>query len=142
CRGLGTPGMDQLIDFLSSLHSPAPKKLPESSLRGCSLKSRADDLDQRLKLIKATDARTLARVVRIALDASQSTHSVWLHGDLHPANVLGRGVRMSAVLDWGDLCAGDRAMDCSAIWMLGQQLTDRRRAIRKLYLSPAEIARS
>lgn len=141
-RGLGTPGMDQLIDFLSSLHSPAPKRLPESSLRGCSLKSRAGAVFQRLERLKATDARTLERVFRIGVDAPESTHSVWLHGDLHPGNVLGKGVRIGAVIDWGDLCAGDRAMDCSAIWMFGQQLTDRRRAIRKLYLSPAEIARS
>jgi aminoglycoside phosphotransferase (APT) family kinase protein len=43
---------------------------------------------------------------------------VWVHGDLHPANILVRRGRISGVLDFGDLTAGDPAADLSVRWML------------------------
>ena len=43
---------------------------------------------------------------------------VWLHGDLHTANVLVEGGAISAVLDFGDLTAGDPAVDLAIAWML------------------------
>jgi aminoglycoside phosphotransferase (APT) family kinase protein len=43
---------------------------------------------------------------------------LWIHGDLHPGNLLVNGGRLSAVIDFGDLAAGDPATDLSVIWML------------------------
>jgi aminoglycoside phosphotransferase (APT) family kinase protein len=43
---------------------------------------------------------------------------LWIHGDLHPANLLVSQGRLSAVIDFGDLAAGDPATDLSVIWML------------------------
>ena len=43
---------------------------------------------------------------------------VWLHGDLHPSNMLTRHGELSAVIDWGDLTAGDPATDLAIAWML------------------------
>jgi aminoglycoside phosphotransferase (APT) family kinase protein len=43
---------------------------------------------------------------------------VWLHGDLHPGNLLISGGRLSAVIDFGDLTAGDPAVDLAVAWML------------------------
>jgi aminoglycoside phosphotransferase (APT) family kinase protein len=43
---------------------------------------------------------------------------MWIHGDLHPGNLLGRDGRLSGVLDFGDLTAGDPATDLSIAWML------------------------
>jgi aminoglycoside phosphotransferase (APT) family kinase protein len=43
---------------------------------------------------------------------------LWLHGDLHPANVLVDGGAISAVIDFGDLTAGDRATDLAGAWSL------------------------
>jgi aminoglycoside phosphotransferase (APT) family kinase protein len=43
---------------------------------------------------------------------------VWLHGDLHPANVVVSGGTLSGVIDFGELCAGDPATDLSAAWLL------------------------
>ena len=36
---------------------------------------------------------------------------LWLHGDLHPANLLVRDGRIGGVIDFGDLTAGDPATD-------------------------------
>jgi aminoglycoside phosphotransferase (APT) family kinase protein len=46
---------------------------------------------------------------------------VWLHGDLHPANVLTRGGHLVAVLDFGDLTSGDPATDLAAAWLTFDQ---------------------
>jgi len=43
---------------------------------------------------------------------------VWLHGDLHPANILVNDGQVSGVIDFGDITAGDPASDLSVSWML------------------------
>src|SRR5436305_1105869 len=44
---------------------------------------------------------------------------LWLHGDLHPANVLLRpDGGLAAVLDFGDLGAGDPAVDLAVAWLM------------------------
>lgn len=44
--------------------------------------------------------------------------ALWLHGDLHPANVVVADGTLTGVVDFGELCAGDPATDLSAAWML------------------------
>ncbi len=44
--------------------------------------------------------------------------SLWLHGDLHPANVLTSDGDLCGVVDFGDLCTGDPAFDLAACWIL------------------------
>ncbi|MFD3700301.1 phosphotransferase [Streptomyces sp. NPDC058646] len=41
---------------------------------------------------------------------------VWLHGDLRPGNLLGRGGRLSAVIDFGGVGVGDPDCDTMAAW--------------------------
>jgi aminoglycoside phosphotransferase (APT) family kinase protein len=53
-----------------------------------------------------------------ALSAPLDLPPTWLHGDLHPRNVLVQGDVISGIIDWGDLTAGDCATDLAAIWML------------------------
>jgi aminoglycoside phosphotransferase (APT) family kinase protein len=43
---------------------------------------------------------------------------VWLHGDLLPGNLLVRGGRLSAVIDFGGLGVGDPACDLLPAWTL------------------------
>jgi aminoglycoside phosphotransferase (APT) family kinase protein len=47
-----------------------------------------------------------------------SAPPTWIHGDLHPANVLVDVGELSGVLDFGDLCAGDPAVDLVGAWLL------------------------
>lgn len=44
--------------------------------------------------------------------------ALWLHGDLHPANLLTRDGNFCGVVDFGDMCAGDPACDLAACWIL------------------------
>ena len=36
---------------------------------------------------------------------------MWIHGDLHPANIIINGSMLAAVVDFGDLTGGDPATD-------------------------------
>ncbi|CAO5171664.1 hypothetical protein FAIPA1_310044 [Frankia sp. AiPs1] len=43
---------------------------------------------------------------------------MWVHGDLHPANVVIADGRLAGVVDFGDLFAADPASDLAAAWVL------------------------
>lgn len=54
---------------------------------------------------------------------------VWVHSDLHPANLLTRGGRLTGVVDFGGLGMGDPACDLLPAWtMLTADTRDRFRA--------------
>lgn len=42
----------------------------------------------------------------------------WLHGDLHPANLLVAAGRISGVIDWGTFATGDPATELLVAWMV------------------------
>jgi hypothetical protein len=50
---------------------------------------------------------------------------VWIHGDLHPLNLLVADGRLRAVIDWGDVCAGDPATGFSIAWMVWPDVAHR-----------------
>ena len=111
----------RLASFLSCLHQPAPAGARVNPVRGVPLATRADHLGERLeRLAQTTDAVTPAvrATWRDALAASPSNERLWLHGDLHPLNVLVWQGRITGIIDWGDLTAGDVATDLAAFWML------------------------
>lgn len=43
---------------------------------------------------------------------------VWVHGDLHPLNLLARGGHLTGVIDWGGMGLGDPATDLLIAWTL------------------------
>ncbi len=43
---------------------------------------------------------------------------VWVHGDLHPLNLLAKGDRLCGVIDWGGMGLGDPATDLLIAWTL------------------------
>lgn len=67
-----------------------------------------------------TRSDALEAVWRDALDARPwPGPPVWVHGDLHPANLLlDDAGALTAVLDFGDLTAGDPATDLAVAWMV------------------------
>jgi len=108
-------------EFLRALHVPAPKDAPMNPFRGVPLRERSNALEARLVRLASRTRLITPRVRRIwqeALEAPVNEERVWLHGDLHPRNVLvERGV-ISGVIDWGDITSGDCATDLAASWML------------------------
>lgn len=110
-----------LAAFLAALHAPAPDDAPRSPVRGVPLPARAEAVSRNLgtarRILPAGTVDDLDAVWRTAADApGWSADLVWCHGDLHPANVLVDHGRISAVIDFGDLTAGDPATDLSVAW--------------------------
>jgi aminoglycoside phosphotransferase (APT) family kinase protein len=63
------------------------------------------------------DARAVLRLWDSCLEgAEDKVAPVLLHGDLIPGNLLLAGGRLTSVLDWGGLGAGDPAQDLDPAW--------------------------
>lgn len=106
--------------FLAALHHAAPVDAPANPFRGVPLAERDDVVKQRAvqvgDLIHVPSVMALwSELVTVSPWAGPP---VWLHGDLHPANVLVDDGRISAVIDFGDITAGDPATDLAVAWML------------------------
>ena len=113
----------RLARFLRALHEPATDDAPENVFRGGPLSSRTETFLGLKDLIPCTelgyDILRMEHVWSRAESGPQWTEpSVWLHGDLHAANVLVDDGRISAIIDWGDVCSGDPACDLAVAWML------------------------
>jgi aminoglycoside phosphotransferase (APT) family kinase protein len=64
-----------------------------------------------------------------ALRAREDAFPTWIHGDLHPRNVLAKDGNITGIIDWGDISSGDRATDLAAVWMLFPDRIARERAL-------------
>lgn len=108
--------------FVRAFSRPAPDDAPANPFRGVPLAARDSAL--RGRLARWGDSAPVdARAVLAAWEESVAVPAwsgppVWLHGDLHPGNLLVHGGRLSAVIDFGDLTAGDPATDLSVAWMM------------------------
>jgi len=106
--------------FLQSLHSPAPPNAPSNPFRSVPLhqipfvEERMQRLEQKTNLITPA----IKQAWNQALEAPVDVPATWIHGDLHPRNVLVENGVITGVIDWGDITNGDRATDLAAIWML------------------------
>jgi aminoglycoside phosphotransferase (APT) family kinase protein len=109
----------RLGEFVRALHVPAPDDAPVNPLRGHPvgrLTSRVADNLARLELPRSDSIRE--RWDALTSVSEWDGPAVWLHGDLHAANVLVRDGVVGAVIDFGDITAGDPAVDLAIAWML------------------------
>ena len=93
-----------LVAFLAALHQPAPTAAPVNPFRGVALAARAAVCEQRMASL-AEWSNLVTPAVRqaweAALAAALDGPPTWIHGDLHPLNLLVHGGALSAVIDWG-----------------------------------------
>jgi len=108
-----------LAGFLRALHQPAPTGAPANPSRGVPL-AQMPPVDGWFDVIADnTDADAARAVWKLAVAApAWQGPPVWLHADLHPANVIVRDGMLAGVIDFGEVCAGDPATDLSAAWIL------------------------
>lgn len=116
-RADNTSWAEDLAVALVALHVPAPADAPLNAARGVPLADRDHSIRQRLADLPPSIARTLERAWQSGLDAAPATERVWVHGDLHPGNILVHEGRLSALIDFGDVTAGDPAYDLAACWL-------------------------
>ncbi len=111
---------DSLAEFLRALHRTAPAEAPANPTHGGALTTHANGIESWLAVLASGDRATAAR--RVWDDAVAAPEwdraPFWIHGDLHPANVVVADGTLSGVIDFGELCAGDPAADLAAAWVL------------------------
>ncbi len=117
--------LEQLTSFLTELHRPAPEDAPANPHRGGPLATRTAAMAEHLRSLE--DSVEHLEVGKSQIEATwhglRATESwngpgVWLHGDLHPGNMLAVNGQLSGIIDWGDACSGDPATDLAVAWML------------------------
>jgi aminoglycoside phosphotransferase (APT) family kinase protein len=125
-----------LAEFLTQLHVPAPitgpeaQAVPHNPVRGVPLHTRSRAVHERLARGAVPHAEAVHTLWHHLTVVDEWTGpSMWIHGDLHPANILlaepvepagpdaGASARIAAVLDFGDLTAGDPATDLAVGWL-------------------------
>jgi aminoglycoside phosphotransferase (APT) family kinase protein len=120
-----------LAKFLTALNQAAPAGAPEGRGRGANLTQVATSVESQLEALPPLVASVAdGQKAAVAVDVIRSIWvdalaaplwegpRMWLHGDLHPANVLTSDGNLCGVVDFGDLCAGDPALDLSSCWIL------------------------
>jgi aminoglycoside phosphotransferase (APT) family kinase protein len=110
---------EDLAAFLVALQAADPEGPPpglHSAFRGCPPSVWDEDVRRCIRLL-ASDAGRATEVWAEAA-AETATTPVWFHGDVAPGNLLLRGGRLSAVLDFGCSGVGDPACDVAAAWMM------------------------
>lgn len=114
------PAARRLGAFLAALHVPAPLDAPHNPLRGVPLAERAERFDAAVGALggRIDAARCRSTFAGLADAAVWDGAPTWLHGDLHPLNLVVADGELAAVIDFGDVCAGDPATDLAVAWMV------------------------
>ena len=112
-----------LARFLVSLHQIDPTGGPrpgaQNFYRGGPLATYAGETHGAIAALHGRiDVDAVTAVWETALDATWRGTPVWLHGDVSASNLLVRGGRLSAVIDFGNCCVGDPACDLTIAWTL------------------------
>lgn len=113
-RALSEEDASRLAADLRALHVEAPAEAPCNPFRGVPLAARDEPVRERIARMQLGDFEALWDD---ALAVDVSDRRVFLHGDLHPRNLIVRGGALVGLIDWGDLTAGDPATDLAAGWM-------------------------
>jgi aminoglycoside phosphotransferase (APT) family kinase protein len=115
-----------LAEFLTALQridpTGGPPPGPHNFYRGGPLTIYDPDTRQALATLAAlggqVDVDTATAVWEAALNATWHGPPVWLHGDFAAGNLLVKGGRLSAVIDFGCSGVGDPACDLTIAWTL------------------------
>lgn len=107
---------------LRALHAVAPGDAPQNPYRGGPLRTRADAVAERLRTLAHTLAPDVRRRAAHVWDegvrvAGWHGPPVWIHGDLHPGNLIAHQGRLAGIIDFGDVTAGDPAYDLAIAWL-------------------------
>lgn len=114
----------EVLQALQAVADPPIGSAPHNPYRGIPLVERRDGLHTRLDLLAAgsapddaeLDPARLRARFEAAAAVARSTSPRWIHGDLHPRNVVVRDGRLAGVVDWSDVTAADVATDLAFFW--------------------------
>lgn len=115
---LSAAGARALGTALRALHDPAPPEAPHNPYRSIPLAQRTPPLPLLERAgVTVRDLAALGSLWERALAAPPAATAAWIHADVHVLNLLtGPAGGLAGILDWGDVCAGDPAVDLGCRW--------------------------
>ncbi|MFH8250143.1 aminoglycoside phosphotransferase family protein [Microbacterium sp. B2969] len=127
-RGLDVPRAlrgawaEPVARALGALHVAADPDHPVNPVRGVPLAARAEAVAERLSQLRGSIPTQLVDVAEGAWSDGLAAQPwarppVWIHGDLHPGNLIVGDERVAAIVDFGDVTAGDPAYDLAIAWL-------------------------
>lgn len=126
-----------LAQFFSAMHVAAPDDAPFNAFgRGGPLAGRDEVTRNRFISVRPwlderLDVGRLAQWWERAIEADgYDGPPRWVHGDMHPGNVVVRDGAIVSIIDFGDLTSGDPATDLGSAWMFFD--SPERRELRQL----------
>jgi aminoglycoside phosphotransferase (APT) family kinase protein len=134
-----------LAGFLKVLHRlPVPAGAPANPVRDCALSAKNADMVTRMKALSNEPVLTagINDAWQIAVAEPADLKSCWVAGDIHARNVLTQAGKITAFIDWGDMCIGDPASDLASIWALFADPAARTHAICDYGMSDSLIIRA
>jgi aminoglycoside phosphotransferase (APT) family kinase protein len=117
----GDHAADMLAAFLKALHVEAPADAPDALDFGAHPKQCTGGFEH---FLRSVDLDGFAEDdIRAVWDDAAAAFEwqgprVWVHGDLHPANVVIADGTLAGVVDFGAVFAGDPAWDLAGAWLL------------------------
>lgn len=115
----------ELGRLLRLLHAPETTvrvdpdgALPVDFNRRADMAFRVPRTRERLEELGHPETEAIAELLAEAEALPPSSGRALVHGDLHLRHVLVDGTSMSGVIDWGDICVGDPAIDLQLVWSL------------------------
>lgn len=118
----------ELGHFLRDLHSQVTLEsadpssaLPDDPIRRADTPFRVTRTRERLAELPPGVWQPTPRVEEILAEGERlepSTARVLTHGDLHVRHLLVGGGSVRGVIDWGDMCRSDPAIDLMRVWLL------------------------
>jgi aminoglycoside phosphotransferase (APT) family kinase protein len=110
----------RLGGFVAAMHVPAPADAPFNQFRGQPMAELVERIGPNIDRVgDVIDRRGVDDLLaRLAGTPDWEGPPLWLHGDLHTANVLVEGGAIAAVIDLGDITSGDPAVDLAIAWMM------------------------
>ena len=133
--------VELLGQFGSALHAEAPDAVRRNPFRGVPLAERDAGFVANLAKCPDLDRTHIGELWAELRDAPEwGGPPLWVHGDLHPHNLVVRDGRIPAVIDWGDISAGDPAVDLAVAWMaLDATARDQFRDANRIAGRPVDI---
>ncbi len=135
-----------LADFLRTLHAlPVPANPPRNSHRDCPLSRKRVDTEKRMATLKRETGLITPQIERAwqdGLAAEIDLPKSLIAGDMHARNNLTERGKISAIIDWGDMCVGDPATDLASIWALFDDQNARKTALEAYGVTVPTAARA